>query len=87
MPDEECEDVMRKSMVLLLTLVLGLGYVAQAQVNDQTVSEGNIEQLESSQPIIEYVLAGVFLLASLAIGFKPSKRATEELVLPRGGPL
>jgi hypothetical protein len=57
-----------------------------AQINEDSVSAVNIEPLAGSQPVLEYVLTGVFLLAALAIGFMPSKRTTEELVLPRGGP-
>ena len=67
--------------------ILLVGMPLLAQVNDNSVSDTNLEPLPSSQPVLEYVLTGVFLLAALAIGFMPSKRALEEVVLARGGPL
>jgi hypothetical protein len=70
-----------------MTAMLLCGSPLLAQVNDDSVSSTNIEPLPGSQPVLEYVLTGFFLLAALAIGFLPSKRSTEELVLPRGGPL
>ena len=73
-------------IVVLAAVLMGTAPVL-AQVNEDGVSATNIEPLAGSQPVLEYVLTGVFLLAALAIGFMPSKRSTEELVLPRGGPL
>jgi hypothetical protein len=73
--------IISAAMILLVMAPL------QAQVNDDSVSDTNVEPLPSSQPVLEYVLTAVFLLAALAIGFLPSKRSTEELVIARGGPL
>lgn len=61
--------------------------VAFGQIDDDGVSPDNVEKLPTSTPVLEYVLTGFFLLAALGIGFLPSKRSHEELVLPRGGPL
>ncbi|HVP11879.1 MAG TPA: hypothetical protein VMV94_11925 [Phycisphaerae bacterium] len=73
--------------ILIIAAILLCGVPLSAQVNDDTVSASNVEPLPTSQPVLEYVLTGIFLLAALAVGFMPSKRSVEELVLPRGGPL
>lgn len=48
-----------------------------AQINDPSIKPENIEMLPAKTPVLEYVLAGGFLLAALAIGFMPSKRAMD----------
>lgn len=67
---------------LLLALAVGLLAAAPtpvaAQTNDPSVQEGNIELADQSQPILEYALGAGFLLAAMAIGFKPSKRSETE---------
>lgn len=73
--------------IYALTVVLLIAAPVLAQVNDDTVTEGNVERLPESTPVLEYILTGVFLLAALAIGFMPSKRVNEDIVLPRSGPL
>jgi preprotein translocase subunit SecG len=83
----EFSAVIIRLAVISAAVVLLVLAPLQAQVNDDSVSDTNVEPLPSSQPVLEYVLTGVFLLAALAIGFLPSKRSTEELVIARGGPL
>ena len=51
---------------------------ALGQINDPSVKPENIDLLPAKRPIVEYALAGGFLLAALAIGFKPAKRAGNE---------
>ncbi len=51
---------------------------ASAQINDPSVKDENIDMLPAKRPILEYALAGGFLLAALAIGFKPTKRTGSE---------
>lgn len=62
------------SMAALLTAASG----AFGQINDSSVKPDNIEMLPVKRPILEYALAGGFLLAALAIGFKPTKRTGSE---------
>ena len=64
--------------LVLGAFTLGVVDLASAQINDPSVSNENIELLKGSQPVLEYALAGAFLLAALAIGFKPSKRNVEK---------
>jgi len=47
------------------------------QDNDPSINPENIDKLPLSRPIVEYALAGGFLLAALAIGFMPSKRTKD----------
>jgi hypothetical protein len=83
----EFSQVIMRLAIVGAAVILLVGMPLYAQVNDDSVSDTNLEPLPSSQPVLEYVLTGVFLLAALAIGFMPSKRSTEEFVLARGGPL
>jgi hypothetical protein len=48
-----------------------------AQINDPAVKPVNVARLESKRPLIEYTMAGAFIVAALAIGFKPSKRSAD----------
>lgn len=41
------------------------------------VSPDNVDLIPLARPIVEYTLAGAFLLAALAIGFMPSKRVKD----------
>jgi hypothetical protein len=54
-----------------------LAAVALGQENDPAINPENVDKLPLSRPIVEYALAGGFLLAALAIGFMPSKRAKD----------
>ena len=62
------------SAVLLMVATV----LVSAQINDPSVKDGNIDMLPTKRPILEYTLAGGFLLAALAIGFKPTKRTGSE---------
>ena len=64
--------------VLSVALLASATTVAVAQINDPSVKDGNIDLLPTKKPMVEYALAGGFLLAALAIGFKPTKRAGSE---------
>jgi hypothetical protein len=70
-----------KRLVVKLAFALLLTFVAapvRAQINDSSVTPGNIDTIQPSQrPIFEYILAGGSLVAALAIGFKPSKRVLD----------
>lgn len=81
----------RFAMVFCVGVVLACAAVASAQINDPAVSPANIEPLTAKTPLLEYGLAAVFLLASLAIGILPSHRAKKVKLPPRavgrGGPL
>lgn len=52
--------------------------VCLGQINDPSVKPDNIELLKGGAPVLEYALAGGFLLAAMAIAFKPSKRGMEK---------
>lgn len=71
-----------RSAAVVAVVVVGLTLAwipaAQAQINDASVQSDNIDKLESKQPVLEYALAGGFLLAAMAIGFKPSPRSASE---------
>lgn len=56
------------------SLLLCFVVPAPGQINDPGVQLENIDKLPSKQPVLEYALGGAFLLAALAIGFKPSTR-------------
>lgn len=77
----------QKRVMFALTVVFLVAPMASGQVNDDGIPPNNVERLPESSPVLEYVLTGLFLLAALGIGFMPSKRSQEDLVLPRGGPL
>ena len=48
---------------------------ALGQIVEEGVRQDNVETLPSSRPIVEYIIAGVCIFGSLAIGFKSSNRA------------
>lgn len=77
----------RRQATVAVVILCVVAASAWGQVNSDGISTTNIEPLPESSPILEYVLTGFFLLAALGIGFMPSKRSQEDLVLPRGGPL
>lgn len=61
------------TMVLLLTVT-----TAFAQTDDPAIKPINVDKLPASRPLVEYALAGAFLIGALAIAFKPSKRTPQE---------
>ncbi|MBE7507349.1 MAG: hypothetical protein HS101_13850 [Planctomycetia bacterium] len=62
----------------VLAVIAAIPTVVIAQINDPSVKPENIELLKTGQPVLEYALAGGFLLAALAVAFKPSKRGMEK---------
>ena len=66
--------------VPLAAAILLAFFITAVPVVGQMVDEGvrtdNVERLESSRPILEYVIAGVCIFGTLAIGFRSSNRAT-----------
>ncbi len=77
--------------VVSISVVLASAASLCAQINDPAVSLTNIEPLPAKTPLLEYALAAVFLLASMAIGILPSYRVKKAKLPPRavgrGGPL
>ncbi len=63
--------------IMMLVALACLLFVAplDAQINDSSVTEGNIEPLPEKNPVLEWVLAGVFLVAALGVGFNANKRS------------
>lgn len=53
--------------------LLLLTAAAMGQINDPSVSTENIELLPPAKPVVEYALAGAFLLGAMAVGFRPGK--------------
>ena len=64
--------------VVAAAAVLLMPTICFGQINDPSVKPDNIELLKGGAPVLEYALAGGFLLAALAIAFKPSKRGMEK---------
>ncbi len=62
--------------ILLLTMLVAQPVFGQQ--NDGSVTAENINLLPTRKPVLEYALAGGFLLAALAIGFKASKRGKDK---------
>lgn len=62
--------------ILASIVVLAVAATGFAQVVSGTgeFDPENIEKLPFQRPIWEYVTAGAFLAAAMALGFKPSKR-------------
>lgn len=58
-------------------LLLGAS-TAFAQTDDPAIKPINVDKLPASRPLVEYALAGAFLIGALAIAFKPSKRTPQE---------
>lgn len=63
---------------VVLGVLLVMACPVAGQINDPSVAPENIDKLPAKQPIVEYALGGAFLLAALAIGFKPSPRVARE---------
>jgi len=65
--------------LLLAAIATLIGLLAANPVAAQIVEEGvrqdNVDRLDSARPILEYIIAGVCIFGSLAIGFKSSNRA------------
>ncbi len=61
--------------VVLAAILVAGATSALAQVIEEGVKAQNIDELPMKRPVIEYVLAGVFLLAALGLGFMTSKRS------------
>lgn len=71
----ENQPVIRRALVLMAPCLLLFAAAAFAQNNADGIDAVNIQPLEFERPLVEYILAAVFLLTALGIGFKPSKRA------------
>jgi hypothetical protein len=68
--------VLRRALIIAVIAFAGPG-VASAQINDPSVKPVNVSRLEAKRPLVEYGMAGAFIVAALAIGFMPSKRTPE----------
>jgi hypothetical protein len=69
---------MKKLMAIMTAVVLAAASCARGQENDPSVPPDNVDKPPAKQPVLEYALAGGFLLAALAIGFMPSRRSKDE---------
>ncbi len=67
----------RRILAFALVILLCGAASVWGQINEDGLAGGNIEELPMKRPIMEYTLAGCFLLAAMAIGFKTSKRGNE----------
>jgi hypothetical protein len=65
-------------LIIVGSWVAAIATPVGAQQNDPSVSEDNIHLMEGGQPVLEYAIAGAFLLAAMAIGFRPCKRSQEK---------
>ena len=68
---------MPKCCLVILLLMCVVATPAFAQTVDDSeavVRQDNIEALKSERPIVEYGLAGAFLLGALVLAFMNSKR-------------
>ena len=83
--DDDCDGVIPKLLergpvlirfvIVLMVAVLLSPLVASAQaIPNEDVKPENIKRLDFERPIVEYICAGGFIVAAMAIGFKPSKR-------------
>lgn len=72
--------MMRKAMSWIILAAAAMAPVSGAagQQTDPSVTSPNLGNLSAKQPILEYVLAGGFLLGAMAIGFKPTNRVKEK---------
>ena len=59
---------------LALVAFAALAYPAFGQIVEEGVRQDNVDRLDSARPILEYVIAGVCIFGTLAIGFKSSNR-------------
>lgn len=66
---------MKKIAICLFVFVLLIAVPVYGQIQQGDIPPDNIDLLPYQRPIWEYVLGGSFLLVSLLIGFKASKRA------------
>lgn len=62
---------------LTSTILLMAAPVVAWSQDANVVNPDNVDLLPLARPIVEYTLAGAFLLAALAIGFMPSKRVKD----------
>ncbi len=69
--------VLRRLFVFVCA-VLMMALPAAAQINVDALDPENIQPLDAAQPTLAYVCGGLFLLAAMAVGFKPSKRTRDE---------
>ncbi len=68
----------RKSVLAIAAgFLIGVG-TAFAQTDDLAIKPINVDKLPASRPLLEYAMAGAFLIGALAIAFKPSKRTPQE---------
>jgi len=67
-----------RRLFVSLSVVLLTAVPAAAQVNTDAIDPENIPLLDAAQPTLAYVCGGLFLLAAMAVGFKPSKRLRDE---------
>ncbi len=68
---------MQRVLQLALFIILCCGATAWAQVEIGDIPYGNIEYLEPKRPLWEYISAGGFILAVLALGFMSSRRVKD----------
>lgn len=70
-------NVRRTLLMAAIATLIGLlaANPAAAQIVEEGVRQDNVDRLDSARPILEYVIAGVCIFGSLAIGFKSSNRA------------
>ncbi len=66
---------MTLAVVLAAMVLAARATPALAQIVEEGVKSENIDELAMKRPVTEYVLAGVFLLAALGLGFMTSKRS------------
>lgn len=67
-----------RRILVFVSAVLLSALPAVAQVNADVLDPENIQPLDPAQPTLAYVCGGLFLLAAMAVGFKPSKRTRDE---------
>lgn len=68
----------RQSVLAMATgFLIGVS-TAFAQTDDPAIKPINVDKLPASRPLVEYAMAGAFLIGALAIAFKPSKRTPQE---------
>ncbi len=68
---------MQRVLRLALFMMLCCCTAAWAQVQIGDIPYANIEYLEPERPLWEYISAGGFILAVLALGFMSSRRVKD----------
>ena len=68
---------MQKSIKLALAAVLMAALPALAQVELGDIPYQNVEPMEPSRPLWEYISGAGFIMAVLAIGFMSSRRVKD----------